>query len=242
MLSREFQTKIDRIRQTRTDPDKGPGTCLSINQYKSAKERSGTMGLFGRSRKEVWQEVAEEMGFQFVDRGFFKSNQVIGKLYDWTITLDTYTVSTGKSSTTYTRMRAPYIDKDSFQFKIYRKGIFSNLGKMLGTRDMEMGIPSLDENFIIQGNDEEKMKTLFTDETIRKIIEGQERIRLEVKQDDGFMGTKFPEGVKQLYFQDHSVIKDEKRLAALFYLFGEVLKKLHEMDSIENSDPQVEYK
>lgn len=200
------------------------------------------MALFGKSRKEAWQKVAEEMGFQLVEGGFFKTDKIIGKLYDWTITLDTYTVSTGKSSTTYTRIRTPYRYKDDFRFKIYRKGIFSNLGKLLGTQDVEVGVPSLDENFIIQGNHEDKMKTLFTYESIRKIIEGQDRIRLEVKEDDGFMGTKFPEGVKQLYFQDHGVIKEEKRLVALLYLFGEVLKKMHELDSIENIDPQVEYK
>jgi len=200
------------------------------------------MGLFGKSRKEAWREVADEMGFQLVEGGFFKTDKIIGKLYDWTITLDTYTVSTGKTSTTYTRIRAPYRYKDDFRFKIYRKGLFSNLGKILGTQDVEVGMPSLDENFIIQGNDEEKMKNLFTHQSIQKIIEDQERIRLEVKDDDGFMGTKFPEGVKQLYFQDHGVIKDEKRLVALFFLFGEVLKKLHELDSIENIDPQVVYK
>ena len=86
------------------------------------------------------------------------------------------------------------------------------------------------------------MKTLFTHESIRKIIEGQERIRLEVQENDGFMGTKFPEEVRQLYFQDTGVIKEEKRLVALFYLFGEVLRRLHEMDSIESVDPQVTYK
>lgn len=200
------------------------------------------MALFGKSRKEAWQKVAEEMGFQLVEGGFFKTDKIIGTLYDWTITLDTYTVSTGKSAVTYTRIRAPYKYKDDFQFKIYRKGIFSNLGKIFGTQDVEVGLPSLDENFIIQGNDQGKMKTLFTHESIRKIIEGQERIRLEVQEKDGFMGTKFPEGVRQLYFQDTGVIKEEKRLVALFYLFGEVLRRLHEMDSIESVDPQVTYK
>ena len=199
------------------------------------------MGLFGTSRKDAWQKVAEEMGFQMVEGGFFKTDKIIGKVYDWTITLDTYTVSTGKSSTTYTRIRAPYKYREDFQFKIYRKGIFSNLGKILGTQDVVVGVPSLDENFIIQGNDEEKLRSLFTQESIGKMIEGQERIRLEVKEDDGFMGTKFPESVRQLYFQDHGVIKDEKRLITLFYLFGEVLKKMYEMKSIEKGDPQVEY-
>ncbi len=199
-------------------------------------------GLFGKRRKVVWQEIAKEMDFQFIDGGFFKSDKVVGTLQSWRITLDTYTVSTGKTSTAYTRLRAPFQDRDDFRFKIYRKGIFSDIGKIFGTQNVEVGVPSLDENFIIQGNNEQKVIDLFTHPGIRKIIEDQERITLEVKENDGWMGTKFPEGVKQLYFQDHGVIKDEKRLVSLFYLFSEVLKKLQEMGSIDHLAEPIDYK
>lgn len=35
------------------------------------------------------------------------------------VTLDTYVVSTGKSTVTYTRMRPPYVNPDGFQFNLF---------------------------------------------------------------------------------------------------------------------------
>ena len=63
----------------------------------------------------------------------------------------------------YTRMRAPYVNPEGFRFTIYRKGVFSDLGKLLGMQDIEVGDPDFDEAFIIKGNDESKVRDLFAD-------------------------------------------------------------------------------
>lgn len=55
---------------------------------------------------------------------------------------------------------------DSFYFKIYRKGLFSDLGKLLGMQDISVGYSEFDEDFIIKGNDEEKLTRLFSNEKI----------------------------------------------------------------------------
>ena len=51
----------------------------------------------------------------------------------------TYTVSTGKTTIVFTRMRAPYVNPNSFRFTIYRKGFFSGIGKFFGMQDIEIG-------------------------------------------------------------------------------------------------------
>ena len=51
-----------------------------MEKLKNLAQRSETMGLFGRGRKEAWQEVAEEMGFQLVEGGFFKTDKIIGDI------------------------------------------------------------------------------------------------------------------------------------------------------------------
>ena len=55
-------------------------------------------------------------------------------------------------------MRAPYVNPEGFRFTIYRKGLFSDLGKLLGMQDIEVGDPEFDEAFIIKGNDESKVR------------------------------------------------------------------------------------
>ncbi|ACL18741.1 hypothetical protein Dhaf_0676 [Desulfitobacterium hafniense DCB-2] len=195
--------------------------------------------IFGPSQHEVWEALCQEIGADFIDGGFFKGTKVVAEIKEWVITLDTYTVSTGKTSTTYTRMRAPYLNKDGFKFRIYRKGIFSNIGKLLGLQDIEVGYPEFDDQFIIKGNDSDKLVSLFSNSRIRKLIEIQPDISLEVKDDEGWFGSEFPEGVDELYFQVPGIIKDMDRLKTLYFLFAEVLNQLCLIDSAYEDSPDV---
>ena len=194
--------------------------------------------IFGPSQHEVWEALCQEIGADFIDGGFFKGTKVVAEIKEWVITLDTYTVSTGKTSTTYTRMRAPYLNKDGFKFRIYRKGIFSNIGKLLGLQDIEVGYPEFDDQFIIKGNDSDKLVSLFSNSRIRKLIEIQPDISLEVKDDEGWFGSEFPEGVDELYFQVPGIIKDMDRLKTLYFLFAEVLNQLCLIDSAYEDNPE----
>lgn len=196
--------------------------------------------IFGPSKKEIWRLLSDQIGSEFIEGGFFSADKVIAHVKDWTVTLDTYTDSTGNSSTTYTRVRAPYINKDGFRFKIYRKGIFSEIGKAFGGQDVEVGFPEFDENFIIKGNDEQKLRTLFANSKIRQLIEFQPDIRLEIKDDEGWFAKSFPEGVDELYFCVVGVIKDIDLLKALFDLYAEVLDQMCLMGSAYKNNPNVE--
>ena len=195
--------------------------------------------IFGPSKKEIWSKLSEEVGGKFIERGFFKDSKIEIQHGEWTITLDTYTVSTGKSSTTYTRIRAPYVNKGGFRFTIYRKTFFSDIGKMLGMQDVEVGYPQFDEDFIIKGNDEYQLKKLFDNSKIRELISCQPRIHLQVKDDEGTFRGYFPNGVDELYFQSIGVIKDIERLNQLFDLFAEVLNHLCHIGSAYEDDPNV---
>jgi len=199
-------------------------------------------GVFGPSQEEIWRPFAEEIDAEFIDNGVWKSKKIIYKHENWTIILDTYSESSGKSSTTYTRMRAPYRNKDGFNFKIYNSGFFSDIGKKFGMQDIEIGYPDFDEKFIIKGNDEDKLKELFESEKIREFIQLQDKIHLEIKEDEGFCGSEIPEGVNLLYFKTIGVIKDTERLKRLYMLFAMVLNKLHIMGSAYEDVPNVTLK
>lgn len=123
-------------------------------------------------------------------------------------------------------MRAPYKTKDEFKFKLYRKGLFSNIGKALGMQDIEVGYPEFDDEFIIKGNDETKIIELFSNDKIRELITYQDRIYLEIKDNKGFFSPVTEEGIYELYFESVGVIKDIDRLKNLFMLFILVLNRL----------------
>ena len=197
------------------------------------------MAWFGTSKDEVWRQLCEEIGAELVDGGFWKGKKVQVHAKPWTITLDTYTESSGESHQTYTRMRAPYINPEGFRFTIYRAGFLSGVGKLLGMQDIEIGDPEFDEAFIIQGTDEFKVMNLFADVELRQMIKDQPKIRLEVKDNEGWFGPQFPENVDELRFQVVGVIKDIERLKALFDLFAVVLDQLCRIGLAYKQEPGV---
>ncbi len=190
--------------------------------------------LFGPSRKEIWQQLSAEVGGRFHEGDLFTASAVQARADDWIITLDTFTVSTGNSSQTYTRLRAPYFNPEGFRFEVYRASLFSGLGKGLGMQDIEVGHPRFDDDFVIKGNAPGRVRRLFDNKRIRRLIDAQPKIRLSVKAHEGWF-SKFPAGVDELHFQSTGVIKDLTQLRTLFDLFAEVLQQVcHEGEAYED--------
>jgi hypothetical protein len=69
------------------------------------------------------------------------------------------------------------------------------------------------------------------------LISLQPEIHFTVKDDEGFSGPRFPEGVDELYFRVPGVIKDVARLKLLYELFGETLDQLCRIGSAYEKAP-----
>ncbi len=74
---------------------------------------------------------------------------------------------------------------------------------------------------------------------IRKMVQAQPKIHLEVKDSEGWFGPKFPDDVDELYFQVVGVIQDVERLKALFDLFAAVLDQLCRIGSAYKREPEI---
>jgi len=195
--------------------------------------------LFGPSREEIWRRLCAEIDGRYVDGGFWRGDKVQATHGEWTVTLDTFVVSTGKTTVVYTRMRAPYVNPAGFRFTVYRRGFFADLGKRFGMQDVEVGHEPFDHDFIIKGTDESRLKQLFANPKIRELVSRQPTIHFTVKDDEGWFGPSFPEGVDELYFQTVGVIKDVERLKLLYELFAETLDHLCHMGSAYQQAPNV---
>ena len=202
---------------------------------KTSKRKS----IFGPSKDEIWAQIATDIGGEFIQGGFWGKDVLIYKHGEWQILLDTYVVSAGTSSYTVTRMRAPFVNKDGLYFKISRQGFFGSIGKFFGMQDIEIGDPFFDKQFIIKGNTPEKIKLLLADRNIKELCQTQPRIQLSIKDNEGWFGTDFPEGVDALNFECVGVIKETALLKALFALFCLILERLVRIDSAYADDPEV---
>lgn len=195
---------------------------------------------FGPSKEEIWQQLSTQIGGTLVAGDFWHGSKLEVRHRGWTVTLDTYTVSTGKSSITFTRMRAPYANPDGFVFAIYRKGPFTALGKWLGMQDVCVGYPEFDDAFVIKGNNDWKLRQLFANSRIRDLVSAQPSLRFFVDNRHGRLsGNPLPKGVDQLRFEVVGVLKDIARLRLLYELFAETLDELCRMGSAGQADLQV---
>ena len=182
--------------------------------------------LFHPTRKEIWKQVSAEIGARYVEGSFWKGDKVTARHGDWTIILDKYFCAASKL--TYTRVRAAFVNPDDFRFTIYRRGLFSDIAKWFGMQDVEIGEAAFDRMFIIKGNDESRLRSLFTRKRIRELISQQPRIHLTAqKKKAGRNDTVF--ATHELRFHAVGVIKDMGRLKLLFELFSEVLDQLSRM-------------
>jgi hypothetical protein len=194
---------------------------------------------FGPSREEVWRKLCAETNANYVEGSGWKRDKVQTTHGEWTITLDTFVVSTGKTSVRFTRLRGPYVNPDGFRFGISRHGFFSDIAKFFGMQDVEVGHADFDRDFIIKGTDREKLRALFSNAKIRELITAQPQIHFEVRDNDGPLSTDFPVGTDELRFHVRGTITDVERLKLLFDLFAETLDELCRMGSAYETDPKV---
>jgi hypothetical protein len=197
--------------------------------------------MFGPSRDEVWGRLAEEVGARYEDRGFWNG----GKFFqvqcgEWTVTMDVYTVSTGKTHQTFTRLRAPYVNPDGFRFSVRRRHLFDGIGRLLGLQDVVIGHAAFDEAFVVKSNDEPKVRRLLRMPRIRELLEAQPSVQFQVCDDEGWFGRKFPDGTDELHFIAGGVVKDPALLKGMFALFAETLHGLCQIGSAYEDDPGLE--
>jgi hypothetical protein len=191
--------------------------------------------LFRLSQREIWQDLAEKINADFIPGKPFRSTDAVQAYHEnWTIILDTYQVPKGPA---VTRIRAPYLNRDSFHFRIMRENASTWIGKRVGMQDVVIGYPEFDEDFVIQGNDEVKLRQLFDNDLIRSLIHFQPQMSLKVILDDSYKTDEFGEGFSELIFEVPAVIKNIELLHALYDLFAEILNHLCHIGSAYENDP-----
>jgi hypothetical protein len=64
-------------------------------------------------------------------------------------------------------------------------------------------------------------------------------IWVEVKNDEGWFGATFPDGVDELYFHYSGLLTDQQMIKDLFNVFTLILQRLVQMDSASPDSPNI---
>ena len=194
--------------------------------------------VFGPSKEDIWRQLSTEIGARYVEGGFWQGDKVQACVGQWTVTLDTEKVGSGGTQRVYTRIRAPFVNRDGFCFAVYRAGVFSELGKLMGMQDVQVGFPDFDHSFVIKGSNDELLRKLFSNEKIRNLLQAQPNVRFEIASEEGSQGDGKGE-TDELRFQANGAIQDIDVLKQLFELFSVTLDQLCRMGSAYCSDEET---
>ncbi len=184
-------------------------------------------------QKEAWKQLTDEIGGNYIESKHFKVPKVELFYKNFKFCLDTYTVSTGKSTITYTRMRTLFINKPEFSFKVSKEGFFAKIGKALGMADIEIGDAHIDDKLLIKSPNEYMVKDLLSKEKIKENL-------LAIKNINLYVEKKTYDNSSLLYTESvlnqtvTGVIKDVELLKLWYNLFAAIIDGMIELDITED--------
>jgi hypothetical protein len=196
--------------------------------------------IFGRRKNEAWLEFCGQIGGDYAEGRPGQGDRVVAHFGKWTIALDSLEVAAPPGGNgIYTRMWVPYVSKDGFRFRIHRKGFLHEVSsRFFNAREVATGDPDFDQQFIVEGNSESRIRTLLANPRVRQLIRSQPSIDLKVRHDMDGIKSGLPDGVDQLYFEESGIIRDIERLKSLYALFTEILINLYSIGSVSEDEPK----
>lgn len=128
----------------------------------------GITGWFKQRWLETLNHMVHTFGLTIEPGGFWRTDKALGEVEGVPVVFDTYTVSTGKSSTTYTRItaRPTWLAND---ITLKREGLGASLGKLFMGADVDMGDDRFDGRVVARG-DETTLRAVL-DATTRRLVE-----------------------------------------------------------------------
>ena len=187
------------------------------------------------SKAEVWDEVATALGGQIGADRKGKPQRISFADGDREIVLDTYTVSTGQSSATYTRVRALLnglgkAGQDEFELKVTRRNPFHGLARLFGIREVPIGYGRFDHTFFVRSNGPDQARSLLRGTNIGRLLLDNPSVRLEVKRPGNRIRKAAGETIREVHLLTSGVVKDPRRLQDMLRLCSDLLEELVRLD------------
>ncbi|GMR13707.1 MAG: hypothetical protein BMS9Abin29_1920 [Gemmatimonadota bacterium] len=183
-------------------------------------------GIPKPTRREAWHAVAGALDGQCVEGARPVKDKAVFQHLAWTIVLDTYTVNTGQTSVTYTRIRAPFTGSDDFKLTVARRNWLSRFGIVLRARTIRVGSRAFDDKYVTRTNNEARARSLLNSSEVRALIMEQPSLRLEIRRPSWSRRRKLSEGARDVIARTTGVVTDAERLENYVLLVAHTLDQL----------------
>src|SRR5687768_16442600 len=114
---------------------------------------------------ETWPQFCARVDAALA--GYLREGRAVVPYRNWRVTLDTNVVPAGAAAAVVTRMRAPFVGRGRFRFKLQRRDLLDALARRLRIHSSETGQSDFDREFVIRSEDDEAVRRLFDSADIR---------------------------------------------------------------------------
>ncbi len=114
------------------------------------------------SEEEVWKAIAGQLNSKEDNLDY--TAQFTTQNHCVTLDIDIHPdrVYDDEDVKPLTSFSTPLPDETSFRFRIEKQSLKHEIGKLFGMQDVIIGHPAFDKRFLIQSNDEAKVKDIFS--------------------------------------------------------------------------------
>jgi hypothetical protein len=212
------------------------------------------MGDLTEEQEKAWQQLATEIGGELITRkergrrliGRHLQLAVVGKAGRSPIALDIKLEAGADTVPSWfvTRIRAPYVARDTFSFSIKRLrarltdgALLRGMAKLTGRHTVEPGDLGFDRDFLITANDTAQVRALLADSRLCGLIQAQPSFDISAARPGWRLFKKSSQRLSVLRFEEEGVITDVPRLKSLFELFQETLDRMCQIGSAVPEEP-----
>ena len=201
---------------------------VSDNHSPSLFER-----LFGPSNETVLQRLAEQWGRPVTDGGLLGNDSLTFNYRGFKCAIvaeSEYNAGT-RCTTRCIDFIADYRPADEFQLRIENEGILSGLSKLFGTTDFEIGDQDYDRAFLLDSNNNQRLKDICDKCGIKGAMLQAGSCELTT-QDPGWL-SNIPEGMRRLRYRIEGEIEKVTALNLQLQAFGDILDGLVETGCVK---------
>lgn len=155
------------------------------------------------------------------------------------VTLDRHAELAGYASQVTTRLRAAFVNPGGWRVQITRHTWLDRAWTALGAADLQIGDAAFDAAFRIRTNDDALTQQWLAEPGLRQALVQSPIASIVVRDDEGWFGPEFPDGVDELRVECDGAIDDRDVLTKLYQLFSRLLDRLLRCGGASSADPRV---
>jgi len=178
--------------------------------------------VFVDYRQEIWSALQREMG----QNGPWDGRPVRIHHPPFVVTADVNANLAGYASDVVTRLRAAFMNPEELRFRFVRQAWKERMAKLVGVHDVEVGEKEFDSAFWIRANDTAALRQLLAGPSTRKALLDSPVSLAEVRDDEGWFGPEYPEGVDELVLEAPGRVTDQAAVGAMYAAMAEILDAL----------------